>query len=181
MQNFTFKTFLLNEQSAYLGQKVGDILTAIQELKDDSKNMGTRDLMRYSERIVNQIRRILHSNWPKEEQKNLQVLQKIGVAIMNSIEKKDNLPQIIAGATSELEKLAGNIGMPVNKLAATEQPDTKTTQDTGVSDQSEDKLSAPPETPKNFDSASPAASPTPTGQDLTAPSLGGSSGPLGAF
>jgi hypothetical protein len=76
MQNYTFKTFLLNEQSAYLGQKIGDILTAAQELRDDSPNMGTRDVIRFSQRIVNQIRRILHSNWAKENRNSLQVLQK---------------------------------------------------------------------------------------------------------
>ena len=54
-----FKEFLLVEQRAYLGQKIGDILTATQELRDDSKHMGTRDLTRFSEKIVNQIRRIL--------------------------------------------------------------------------------------------------------------------------
>lgn len=182
MQNYTFKTFLLNEQSAYLGQKVGDILTAVQELRDDSKNMGTRDLIRYSERIVNQIRRILHSNWPREETKNLKVLQKIGVAFMNSIEKKDNLAGKISGAASDLEKLVAKLGMPVNKLAATEQPEAESATEKGTSEKEEDKLSAPPPQPKMIDTAAPATPPAGgTGQDLATPALGGSAGPLGAF
>lgn len=71
-----FKQFLLNENKAYLGQKVGDILTAVKEINDDSKTMGSRDLVRFSERVVNQIRRILHSNWSKEEKKFLLTCKK---------------------------------------------------------------------------------------------------------
>jgi len=110
-----FKQFLLNESQAYLGQKVGDILTAAQELRDDANNMGTRDLTRFSERIVNQIRRILHSNWPREEKKHLLTLQKVGVALMKSIEEKDDLPGTIAGCATSLEKLVANLGVPIHK------------------------------------------------------------------
>ena len=179
MQNFTFKTFLLNEQSAYLGQKIGDILTAAQELRDDSNNMGTRDLVRFSERIVNQIRRILHSNWAKEERKHLEVLQKVGVAIMNSIEKKDDLPQTIAGAASELEKLVSDLGTPINKLASTDKPQKDSDEGTA---EKEDKLSAAPPQSKQLDTTGPATPPSGgTAQDLATPPLGGNSGPLDAF
>jgi hypothetical protein len=54
----SFKSFLINETQVYLAQKVGDILAAVQELRDDSQNMGTRDLTNYSMRIVNLIRRV---------------------------------------------------------------------------------------------------------------------------
>lgn len=83
-----FKDFLLFETQAYLAQKVGDILAALQELRDDAQNMGSRDLTQYSMRIVNLIRRVLHSSWPKDERENLVVLQKAGVAIMKSIDEK---------------------------------------------------------------------------------------------
>ena len=63
-----FKEFLLNESRAYLAQKIGDILSALQELKNDAPNMGARDLTQYAMRIVMLIRRVLHSSWPKDEQ-----------------------------------------------------------------------------------------------------------------
>lgn len=116
-----FKQYILTENKIYLATKVGDILTAVQELRDDAKNMGSRDLIRFSERIVSQIRRILHSNWPKEEVKYLKVLQKVAVALMKAIEEKDDLGTIIAGIATTLEKLVSNLGLPINKLAASDQ------------------------------------------------------------
>lgn len=125
-----FRSFLLNENRVYLGQKIGDILTATQELKSDTKNMGTRDLVRFSERIVNQIRRILHSNWPKEEIENLKTLQKVAVAIMKAIEEKENLPEIISGASATLEKLTSKLGVPINKLGTADKSADKSPEQT---------------------------------------------------
>lgn len=174
-----FKTFLINEQAAYLSQKVGDILTAVHELRDDSKNMGTRDLTRFSERIVNQIRRVLHSNWPREEKKHLLALQKVGVAIMKSIEEKDDLPGTIAGSATVLEKLVAKLGMPINKLAGKDS--APPSDDKEGTDKSMNQ-SAPPPKPATIDKAGPVPPPTGgTGQELTAPPLGGSSGPMDAF
>lgn len=115
-----FKEFVLLEQKQYLGQKVGDILTAAQELNDDAKNMGSRDLSRFSERIVNQIRRLLHNNWSKENQLYLKELQKIGVALMKAIKEKGDLEQTVAGVTGALESLVSKIGAPINKIASPE-------------------------------------------------------------
>lgn len=167
-----FKQFILNENKAYLGQKVGDILTAAQELRDDSKNMGSRDLTRFSERIVNQIRRILHSNWPREEIKHLKVLQKVGVALMKAIEEKEDLPSTISGAAGTLEKLVAKFGTPINNIASqdiTPEQDKK-----GISKMEKpDKLSAPPPNPTTIDNAGPANPPSPPGQDMFAPPLAG--------
>lgn len=176
-----FKQFLINEQRAYLGQKVGDILTAAQELRDDARNMGTRDLTRFSERIVNQIRRILHSNWPREEKKYLKQLQKVGVAIMKAIDEKDDLPGTISGAATSLEKLVGDLGVPINKLATTDKSDMQPEDDTGT-DKPEKNQSTPPPKASTIDKAGPMPPPTGgTGQNLYAPPLGGSSGPPEAF
>jgi hypothetical protein len=120
-----FKEFLLNENKSYLAQKIGDILTASQELRDDVKNMGSRDIIRFTERIINQIRRILHSNWTKEELKTLKGLQKIGVSLSKGIEEKDNLPEVISGATALLEKLSSDMGQPINKIASNQEDETQ--------------------------------------------------------
>ena len=174
-----FKWFILNEAQAYMGQKVGDILTALQELRDDTNKMGTRDLVRFSERIVNQIRRILHSTWPKEEKKHLLALQKIAVAIMKAVDEKDNLPEIIAGSTLAMEKLVGKLGVPINKLAVTDTP--KPQKDVETDKPAQDQ-SIPPPQPKTIDK-SISASPPPGNQDqnLYAPPLGGNGGDLDAM
>lgn len=176
-----FKEFLLNEQQAYLGLKVGDILTATQELRDDAKNMGSRDLTRFSQRIVNQIRRILHSNWPREEKKHLKVLQKAGVALMKAIEEKDDLGNAISGVSSILEKLVANLGVPINKLASSDQPEDTDKRGTSDTEKSPDNLSAPPPQASTIDNAGPANPPNPPGQEMYAQPLGGSSGPLDAI
>ena len=165
-----FKQFLLNENKAYLGQKVGDILTAVKEINDDSKTMGSRDLVRFSERVVNQIRRILHSNWSKEEKKFLLTLQKVAVAIMKAIDEKDDLPGIIASATTTLERLVADLGVPINKFAAPDKSSGK-----------KDSGTAPPEKPKPQppqQSMAPASPPAAPPLELNAPPLGGSGGQL---
>jgi hypothetical protein len=185
-----FKQFILNESQAYLGQKVGDILTAIQELNDDAGNMGTRDLIRFSERIANQIRRVLHSNWPREEKKHLSVLQKVGVALMKAIEEKDDLKGIIAGSSATLEKLVSDLGIPIHKLATTD--NAPSTDKEGVNKSEKAQVTQPsppppdqsvaPQSPQTIDQAGPETPPVGgTGQEMMAPSLGGNSGPLDAF
>ncbi len=47
-----FKEFLLVEQREYLGEKIGDVLTGVQELLTGGKQIGTRQLVKYSEFIV---------------------------------------------------------------------------------------------------------------------------------
>lgn len=116
MNNFKF--FVLNEERVYLGQKVGDILTALQQLDKDSSNIGSRHLMRLIKNIVRQIRRVLHSSWNFEEQQYLKVLQKVGVALMKGLDSNEDLPTLVSSATSELQNLSNKMGEPINNLAA---------------------------------------------------------------
>lgn len=113
-----YREFLLNENQAYLGQKVGDILTSAHDLKDEGKNMGSRDLMKFSEKLVSEIKRVLHSSWPKECTKYLKSLQKVGVGIMKCIDEKGDLYQTILSACAELEKTSKALGVPINKFAS---------------------------------------------------------------
>ena len=124
---FGFKDYILLENRVYLGSKMGDILTALQELRDDAKSMGSRSLVRYSEKIVNQIRRVLHTHWPKDELKFLKPLQKVGVAMMKAIEEREGLEEIVAGSAGELEKVISKMGVPINKIGAntSDDPDTE--------------------------------------------------------
>lgn len=116
-----FKQFLLNEGHAYLGQKIGDVLNAVEDLDENGKSMGMRQVMRNAEGIVNQIRRILHSSWPKTENKTLKKLQKAAVSLARALdpkkkkEEQDDIYSIVASVKNELEKLSGKMGVPVNK------------------------------------------------------------------
>ena len=112
-----FKEFLLIEQRQFLAHKTADILSAVHELLAGGKQIGARQLVKHSESVVNHIRKVLHSSWPKSDQKYLKELQKCGVALMKTIEEKGDLQQTLNGVRSELEKLSGKIGEPVNSLA----------------------------------------------------------------
>jgi len=173
-----FKEFVLFEQKQYLGQKIGDILTAAQGLKDESKNMGSRDLSRFSERIVNQIRRVLHSYWAKENQRYLKDLQKIGVAIMKSIKEKGDLEQTISGATKALEDLSSKIGTPINNIAAPDKSSEKeaSAEISGTDNPVKDQYKPPPKT-KEIDTQQNLGSPVNKDTQLSDnPPLGGNSG-----
>jgi hypothetical protein len=174
-----FKEFLINEQQAYLASKVGSLLTAIQELVTDMQNLGTRELVQFSGNVVNRIRRILHSNWPKEEKKFLVVLQKVAVAISKSIEEKDDLPGTLQAAAGELEKLVADMGVPINQLVSTEGM-PKDEKESGT-EQPAQAASQAPQMPQEIENIPQAVSPTQTGQDAYTAPLGGSAGPLGGF
>lgn len=113
-----FRSFLLNENKLYLGQKIGDILNALHDLVENMQGMGTRHLVANAEQIVNRIRRILHSNWGKEEIKYLASLQKAGAAIMRAIEEKDDLTGILPGVAQELQNTMNQLGTPQNDLGS---------------------------------------------------------------
>jgi len=115
-----FKVFLFNEEKSYLGRKVAGVLTPMQELQDDMQNMGARHLIRTAEKLVNDIRKILHGHWEQQQQKHLKELQKIGVAIQKTIDEKGDLREIIPSATQSLQTLSGKLGVKVNNLQGPE-------------------------------------------------------------
>ena len=116
-----FSYFLMNESTVYLGQRVGDVVTAIQDLKDNSAGMGKRQATSAATNIVNQIRTILHSHWDKKDIHSLESLQKVGVAIMRAIEDKDDLNDILDASIQELQGMTEKLGTPVNQLGTPEE------------------------------------------------------------
>lgn len=174
-----FKEYILEEQKTYLTQKVGDILSATQELSNDAKNMGSRDLARFSERIVNQIRRILHSNWSRENKKYLEKLQKIGISIIKAIKEKGDLEGTISGAKDHLEKLISDLGLPINSLASPDTPKTQTTDDTNniPNPEQDNKKKSDEQDPKIIEKIKQSVPPVNNDPELIGdPPLGGNSG-----
>jgi hypothetical protein len=126
-----FGLFLINEERSFLGHRVGDVLTAMQDVQQDMPNLGSRHLTRIAEELVNQIRKILHSSWSPKYNKHLKELQKIGVAIMRTVEEKGDLKEIIPTATQSLQSLSSKLGVKINNLDA---PETMPGQEVGQND-----------------------------------------------
>jgi len=112
------RTFIINEQRGHLAEKVGDILTALQSLKEDAPNLGNRQLLRAFEGIADQIRRIIKDHWPDTELPTLKTLQRIAVALMKAKDSNADTKEVIVSAVAELEQSVEDLGMPVNKLAS---------------------------------------------------------------
>ena len=110
-----FKQFLLNENKAYFAQRVGDLLSAMQNIEEDIEQIGSRRLNVLAENIVNRIRRILHTSWTSEEKSHLPILQKIGVHLMKTIEEKGDIKESFLSCTRELEQLSSKIGLAVSE------------------------------------------------------------------
>jgi len=122
MIRLDFEEYLFTENRNYLGEKVGDILTSLQDLSQNGKAMGQRQMMRRMEGTSDQIRKILHSRWQKSNEKYLPVLQKVGTALMNVVDGESQFEplDVVNGSISELEGLLGRMKVPVNTLASAE-------------------------------------------------------------
>lgn len=116
-----FKGYLITESNNFLGNKIGDILTATQELQDDMENLGARHIIRTADSIVNQIRIILHSQWSPRQQKHLEDLQRVAVALKKTIEEKGDIKEVIPAAVRELESISTKLGSKVTKLKGAEE------------------------------------------------------------
>ncbi len=110
----------MNEEKSYLGHRVGSVLTSLQDLEGDMENLGTRQLARFGEEIVNQIRKILHSRWNPKYQHQLKELQKIAVAIQKTVEDRGDLKEVLPSASQALQDLSAKLGVKVNNLDAPE-------------------------------------------------------------
>lgn len=120
INDINFKDFILNENKVLLAQKVGDILSALQDLNDNMKSIGTRMAVRNIENIVNQIRKILKTKWPDRDQNHIKNLQKCGVFLMKNIEEKNDLEFAIKTSINMLQKIVNSTQDLANNLASPE-------------------------------------------------------------
>ena len=97
-----FREFLLNEDSNYLSEKIGEILSILHATQEDKDGLGSRDITKDAEKVINQIKPILNiSKGPKGVK---QSLQKVAVAISKSMEeeKGDELLDIMSKSSKTI-------------------------------------------------------------------------------
>lgn len=171
----SFKDFLLNENKYYLGNRIGDILSSVQELQQNSEGMGARQLVANSSRIVDQIRGILHSTWSSREEKYLKDLQKIGVALAKAIDEKDDLEEILPAISSGLEKISSKLGTPVHSLAVSpDDPAAGAEQENGAPSQGKAQAQPQPKQPAPQQDGAPPGdpnAPSPQARQLQQPNM----------
>lgn len=112
-----FKKFLLTEEKLTFGKRVNNVLSDLKSIQEDMDNLGTRHLASLVEDVVNQIRGILHSHWESNYFHFLKDLQKIGVALLKTIEEKGDLRDVIPTAVQALEEVASKIKTRMNDLS----------------------------------------------------------------
>jgi hypothetical protein len=117
-KSLKFRYFLLNEDATYLASRMGDILNAIQDIQQNAQGMGAKQLVQNAERIVNQIRRVLHTNWGTDNLKLLKMLQRVGVAIKKTIEEKGDIQEILTNSANEMQDVLADMGLPLNSIGA---------------------------------------------------------------
>lgn len=119
-----FKDFLLNESKYYLAERVGNILSAIQDLLENIEGIGKRQLIVNCDNIVSQIRSILQDSWSEKEKTYLLDIQKIGVAIAKCMDEKGELSDILQSAASSFEEISNKLGVPLNSIGNEKEEDT---------------------------------------------------------
>lgn len=122
MTNFNFRTYVLNENKVYLAKEIGDVLNSSQELADEVNKIGTRNLVRYSQIIVNKCRGILQGHWGNENRKFLKSLQKCAIALAKSIDENDNIENVLKSTIAVLQQVVNKMGVPVNAFQITKKP-----------------------------------------------------------
>jgi hypothetical protein len=120
-----FKDFILNEKKHYLSQKIGILLSDLQDLQQNYEGMGKRQLIFNSESIVSKMRAILQDVWDEKEEKHLKTIQKIALSISKCIEEKGELIQTLNNSIKYLEKISSELGTPVNDIGSNEDQDSE--------------------------------------------------------
>lgn len=113
-----FKDFILNEKKHYLSQKIGILLSDLQDLQQNYEGMGKRQLIFNSESIVSKMRAILQDVWDEKEEKHLKTIQKIALSISKCIEEKGELIQTLDTSVKYLEKISSELGTPINNIGS---------------------------------------------------------------
>ena len=167
MEEFNFKSFLLNENKVYLAQEIGDILISVQDLNDEVEKIGTRNLVRFSQIIINKCRGILQGHWGDENKKWLLKLQRCAVALAKAIDENDNTEDTLKSIQNEFEGMLKKMGVPFNTISPSSTPEPANA-DQGVSPVPPSVSGEGPPTPP----AASIAPETPEASGFAAPTTG---------
>lgn len=114
-----FKEFLLKENNeSYISVKVGDIITALQTIHEDSGVMSRKDIDDYLTTVVNRIRPLLKT---KSNPVYLKTIQKVATNIMKYLDPQVpnaglDAKTLITGCIKELENLLSGKGVAIDKV-----------------------------------------------------------------
>lgn len=115
-----FKDYLLVENNILFAARVEDMITALQNLKDDIKNPNKKEL---AMNIANKMRKaFLRGNkWPKLDGQ-ISTITTVAFNILKSTDaKQENRPDldsVINSSIIVLNKMLGTLGVPRNQLAS---------------------------------------------------------------
>jgi len=110
-----FRRYVLAEQTEFLGKQIGDILSALKSLAEDAGRLGQRQIIRVSDQIVDDMRRILKGRWPSEDYRHLQELQKVAVYLKKACDSNEKpLTEVVQACKAAIEALVGELGTPIN-------------------------------------------------------------------
>lgn len=119
-----FKDFLLNETKYYLAERIGAILSAIQDLLQNFEGIGKRQLIFNCENIISQIRSILQDKWSEKEKNYLLEIQKAGVALAKCLNEKGEMREVLQSVNDIFSKISEKLGVPVNSIGNEDEEDT---------------------------------------------------------
>jgi hypothetical protein len=116
LSKINFKDFLLNEAKYYLAERIGSILSAIQDLLQNFEGIGKRQLIFNCENIISQIRSILQDKWSEKEKNYLLEIQKAGVALAKCLNEKGEMREVLESVSEVFSKISEKLGVPVNSI-----------------------------------------------------------------
>lgn len=168
-----FKDFLLNEDRTSLAERIGDILSALQELAPVAEKK-TQASLSAAKSIVAQIRNIVRNTDPKDNKEVMDKMVDTGVMLSKSVDGTGDktLPEAANTAISDLKKVVAKLGAPINTIASGEAP--KPEEDSQTSKPVKPaRAVTPPSGQQTGEPTSPGTVPPDK-----APPLGGSTGDL---
>jgi hypothetical protein len=148
-----FKEFLLKENNEnYFVVKVGDILTALQTIYEDSGVMSKKDTDDYLMNVVNRMRPLLKT---KSNPVYLKTVQKVAINLMKYLDPQTptfniDTKALILSCVKELENLVSGKGSTLNKINQKEEDGLSKPEDSinsGLKKQSSNMKEADPLNP----------------------------------
>jgi len=182
-----FKEFFIFENLGYLAKDLGDLLTSLQEYQDELNSLQKipkKRLNNICNSAFNKIKSILASgNLPRDKNKEILVLQKICYAFYKIEKNELDYKQFFPNIVKNLEYVITQLGMPINKIASADVVPNKERDSTNKSEKANIQTAndKEPEKSKEVSAVVNPTAPNVQADQIYAPPLGGSSGPLSAF